>query len=295
MVLSSLYTVPLRCSCGWDCLELEFLDLREYLVWLNYDLRCRRIHWMEPGHLHTIVNIDTHVYLFTIPCRLFECTVTLATPGIETYIYLHWTTPKTEADVRLTQATAWDRSAALSLWKNSLCENFNFLSHICKSSLRALIRSDVVSDTYVTPDRILVFAVIGCWFPSCSVSHVPRPGVLRALWKWPVWLFYGRNSRSWEHVQAMKQATGWRQNFRSKNKAKPNLIQDIAKVTWNISMKARNIQFYMKHGSIERLKLTPSSIALNQTRSTKCPVRSPLTWWPGRGSNTDLGLLHPLG
>jgi hypothetical protein len=90
----------------------------------------------------------------------------------------------------------------------------------------------------------------------------------------------------------MKQATGWRQNFRSKNKAKPNLIQEIAEVTWNISMKARSNQFYMKHGMIKSLYLTPSSIALNQTRSPKRPIRSSLTRWPGRGLNTDLGLLH---
>jgi hypothetical protein len=43
------------------------------------------------------------------------------------------------------------------------------------------------------------------------------------------------------------------QNFRSKNKAKPNLIQEIAKVTRNISIKLRNYQFYMKYGVIKSL------------------------------------------
>jgi hypothetical protein len=62
VMLSSRYTVPLRCSCGWDCREHEFLDLREYHVWLNYDVRCRRTHWF-----------------------IGRCTVTRASPGTDTY------------------------------------------------------------------------------------------------------------------------------------------------------------------------------------------------------------------
>jgi hypothetical protein len=146
-----------------------------------------------------------------------------------------------------------DRSTALALGKNSLHENSHFLSHICKLPLRALIDRDIVSDTYVTMDRILAFAVIGCWFPPCSVSHIPRPDVPRGLWKWPSWLFSGWIFQCLDHVQADKCPTPWRQHFRSKNKVKQNIIQEIAKVTWNISIKARNKQFYMKHGVIKSL------------------------------------------
>jgi hypothetical protein len=84
MALPSLYTVPPRCCCGWDCREQEFLDLREYHVCLKYDVRCR---W-------------THLFIK-------RCNVTRAATGNETYtttlgnsqdlsVQLHWATPGTE-------------------------------------------------------------------------------------------------------------------------------------------------------------------------------------------------------
>jgi hypothetical protein len=48
--------------------------------------------------------------------------------------------------------------------RSSLCENLYFSPHIFKSSLRVLIHHDVVSDTYVMPDRILLFVMIFCRF-----------------------------------------------------------------------------------------------------------------------------------
>jgi hypothetical protein len=214
MVLFSLYTVSLCSSWGWDCREHEFLDIREYHVWSNYDVRCRRTHWFVQ-----------------------RCTVTRATPGTETYT----TTPGNSQDrswcISYSGRCLGPKCCFGAGKKNSRCENLHFVSHIFKSSLRALIRRDVVSDTYVTPDRMLVFAVIGCWFPPCFVSHVPRPDVLRGLWKCNLWLFSGRIFQCLDHVRADKCPTPWRQNFRSKNKVKPNLILEIAKVTWNISIK----------------------------------------------------------
>jgi hypothetical protein len=129
-----------------------------------------------------------------------------ASPRTEVYNYTgHLQGPKS-ATIR---GNSRDRSTALALEKNFLRENLHFLSHICKSSVRTLIRRDVVSDTCVTPDRILVFVVTGWLFSPCIVSRVPRPDVTRGLWKWPVWLFSDRSFLSREHVQAMKQVTGW--------------------------------------------------------------------------------------
>jgi hypothetical protein len=141
--------------------------------------------------------LDCPRYLYvSVHCTLWfidRFTFTRAAPEL-THLQLHRETPRSDVDVRLAQDAAWDRSAALALGKNPLCENSHFLSHICKSFLRALIRRDVVSDIYVTPDRILVFIAIGWWFSPCFVSQVPRPDVPRGLWKWPVWLFSVRNS-----------------------------------------------------------------------------------------------------
>jgi hypothetical protein len=123
MVLSSLYMVSLHCSCGWDCQKHEFLDLREYHGWLNYDVRCRRTHWLEPGHLHSLKYRYTCVSVhYTL--SFIQCTVTRATPGTETYtttpgssqdwsLQLYGATPGTLSVVRLTQATTSDRSLQL--------------------------------------------------------------------------------------------------------------------------------------------------------------------------------------
>jgi hypothetical protein len=97
------------------------------------------------------------------------CKETRATPGTETYTTTlgnsqdrSWSVPYSGRCLGPKSATIWgnsrDRCAGK---KDSLCENLYFLSHICKSSLRALIHRDVVSVTHVTPDRIFVFAVIG--------------------------------------------------------------------------------------------------------------------------------------
>jgi hypothetical protein len=145
-------------------------------------VRCRRTHWLEPSHLHTVLNIDTRVYLFTIPCRLFNVLLHGQPPELK-HIPLHRVAPRTEVYNYTGQllgrkcctsypghylgpkpTTIWDKSrdrnAALALGKNSPCENLHSVSHNCKSSLGAMTRN-AVYDTYVTPNRILVFAVIG--------------------------------------------------------------------------------------------------------------------------------------
>jgi hypothetical protein len=143
VLLSSLYTVPLRCSCGWDCREHEFLDLREYHVWLKYDVRYRRTH-----------------------CFIQRGTVTLATPRTETYT-LHWAIPGTKVynyaeqvpgpnlmyvllrQLPGTEVLLW-RLGGGELPPRKLALP---LPHF-RLSLGALIRRDVVSDTCITPDRI---------------------------------------------------------------------------------------------------------------------------------------------
>jgi hypothetical protein len=97
MVLSSLYTVTLRCSCDCGCRKHEFLDIREYHVWLQYDVRCRRTH----GFIQW-------------------CNVIRAAPGPETYT-LHCATAGTEVYNCMGQlqgpksTTVWDNSRDRSL------------------------------------------------------------------------------------------------------------------------------------------------------------------------------------
>jgi hypothetical protein len=182
MVLTSRFTVPLRCSCGWDCRKHESLELKKYRVWFKYDFRCRRTHWFIQRN-----------------------TVTRATPGNETYTTT-WDNYQDRSWCTSYSGRCPGQKCCFGVEKrNSLRKSLHFVPHICKSSPRALIRCDVVSDIYVTSDRILlVFAVIRCWFSPCFVSHVHRPDVLSGLWKWPMWPFSCRIFQCFSYVQTDK-------------------------------------------------------------------------------------------
>jgi hypothetical protein len=102
----------------------------------------------SPDGTRSLVHTCIHMYMFTIPCDFFKDALLHGQHPELKHLQLHRETTRIEVLL-----WSWD--------KNSLRENLHFLSHICKSSQRTRIRRDVVSDTYVTPSRILVFAVIG--------------------------------------------------------------------------------------------------------------------------------------
>jgi hypothetical protein len=85
-----------------------------------------------------------------------------------------------------------------------------------------LIRRDVSFDIYVTTDRILIISLIGWLISQDALLTLSRPVTISRLSKLMFIAFSARILLSSEHIQAMKQATGWRQNFRPKTKREWN-------------------------------------------------------------------------
>jgi hypothetical protein len=114
---------------------------------------------------------------------------------------------KGRSSVSVTQAVACDRSAALALWIKLSLRKLALLPHIFKSYLRV---------------------VICCWL---SYAWFPRSwagcsqGIMETAFMSPVRLKFpfNRARSGWQVPDSLATA------FRSKNKANPNLILEIAK------------------------------------------------------------------
>jgi hypothetical protein len=123
-----------------------------------------------------------------------------------------------------------DRSKICRRPPDSSSQTFTFSPPTKIFWRRALIRRDASFDIYVTTNRIITISLIGWLIAQDVFLMLSRSETISGLSKlmfiaFSAWIFL-----SCEHVQAMKQATGWRQDSRPKAQQEwnqTNLIQKI--------------------------------------------------------------------